>query len=389
MTRISRLLPLALLQLPMAATAGFFAPAAGESESTAVAAADPGIEAWASAYEDYQPGTNVDAGFRTPQKALGYPGNSNGGNEGFTYDIVSLGRGGSITLRFPAPIEDRPGFDFAVFENSFDDTFLELARVEVSSDGNNFFAFPAFSLTPNPVSSFGNVDTTDIEQVAGKYRGGFGTPFDLAQLAGTPGLDLDHVRYVRLVDIVGDGNAPNDLDPQSLADWLGITVEELPEDLRTAAENAPAAIYDPYPTSGSAGFDLDAVGVMSVGTVPAVIDIDPWSAGNEVDPESTALIPVAVLSSSIAAGGADDFDATTIDTGSIGFGPAGAPVAAGPYFTDFNADGQTDIGFSFQTQDTGIACGDTAAPISGMTTSGVAFDGSDSVTTPDCPGCHP
>ena len=44
------------------------------------------------------------------------------------------------------------------------------------------------------------------------------------------------VRWVRLVDIVGDG---------SCTDSFG------------------RVIYDPYPTEGSAGFDLDAVGVIN------------------------------------------------------------------------------------------------------------------------------
>jgi hypothetical protein len=262
------LVALAATCTPLAQAAGIFAPAAGQPGSTAVAAASPAIQAWASNVVSYAPGTYVDAGFQTPLKALGPAGNSDGGNAGFTFDIVSLGRGGSITLGFADPIFDGPGFDFAVFENAFNDTFLELAYVEVSSDGSNFFAFPAFSLTPLPVSAFGAVDTTNIEGVGGKYRAGYGAPFDLAQLAGTPGLDVYNVGFVRILDIVGDGSAPNDLTPQALADWLGVPLASLPPSLAAIASGAPAAIYDPYPTTGSAGFDLDAVGAMNVAVVP-------------------------------------------------------------------------------------------------------------------------
>jgi len=255
-----------------ASAVGIFAPAAGQPGSQAVAADDPSIAGWAAGFVDYLPGSEVDSEFRTPARALGPAGNSDGDDDvSFALDVVSLGRGGAITLLFDQPLRDGPGFDFAVFENSFSDTFLELARVEVSSDGVNFFAFDGFSLTASPVGAFGNVDPTEIEQLAGKYRGGYGTPFDLAQLAGTPGLDLGNVGFVRIVDIIGDGSAPNDLNPASLAAWIGIPADELSPVLADIAGNAPSVIYDPFPTVGSAGFDLDAVAVLNVVPVPGAI----------------------------------------------------------------------------------------------------------------------
>ena len=54
-------------------------------------------------------------------------------------------------------------------------------------------------------------------------------------------VDLSAVTHVRLIDIVGDG---------TYMDSLGNPV------------------YDPYPTSGSAGFDLDAVGVSNGADYP-------------------------------------------------------------------------------------------------------------------------
>ena len=44
--------------------------------------------------------------------------------------VVSLGEGGTITLRFEPPISDGDGDDFAVFENSVVEGFLELAERE-------------------------------------------------------------------------------------------------------------------------------------------------------------------------------------------------------------------------------------------------------------------
>lgn len=209
--------------------AGPYAPAAGEIGSTAVAKDDTVIEAWATAVVNYSPGSDVDTEFQTPNKAIGPA-------QGTSGDVVSLGRGGEITLTFDAPIRDGIGPDLVVFENSINDTFLELGFVEVSSDGTNFFRFENDSLTPSPVDAFSEVDPTNVRNLAGKYRQGFGTPFDLEELFGvSPLLNTANVTHVRLVDIVGDGSQ---------------------------TDTSGDVIYDPYPTIGSAGLDVDAVGVI-------------------------------------------------------------------------------------------------------------------------------
>lgn len=217
------------------AAAGPYPPAAGASGSTALAKDDPRFVAWATGWTNYLVGTDCNAQWQTPEKALGPA-------TGASTDIVCLGNGGQITLTFDAFISDGPGWDFAVFENSFSDTFLELAFVEVSSNGVDFFRFPNASLTPNPVAAFGAVDPTNLHNLAGKYRAGFGTPFDLAELDGaSPLLDVRAISHVKIIDIVGDGSA---LD----------------------SEGRP--IYDPHPTTGSGGFDLEAVGVINAAPVP-------------------------------------------------------------------------------------------------------------------------
>lgn len=227
----------ACLAGPLPCTAGPYAGAAGTSNTTAIAADDPRFVAWADDWTDYQVGPEVDPQWQNPENALGPA-------EGDIYSIVSLGRGGSITLTFRAPITDGPRWDFAVFENSFNDTFLELAYVEVSSDGIHFFRLANASLTPEPVPSYGAVDSTDIDGLAGKYRAGYGTPFDLSDLRdSSPLLDLSHITHVRLVDVIGDG---------------------------TCTDSCGRPIYDPYPTTGSAGFDLDAVGVINSAERPRI-----------------------------------------------------------------------------------------------------------------------
>jgi hypothetical protein len=226
---------IAFLLIGGPAMAGPYAPAAGTPGSTAMHMDDAAFVSWATGWENYQVGSNVDAKWQTPDLAMGKA-------VGDSFDIVSLGRGGQITLTFDAPITDGAGFDFAVFENSFNDTFLELGYVEVSSNGVDYFRFENDSLTQNPVDGFGAVDPTDIDGFGGKYQQGYGTPFDLADLAGvSEDLDIYNISHIRILDIIGDG---------------------------TFSDTDGDVIYDPYPTIQSAGFDLDAIGVVNANSVP-------------------------------------------------------------------------------------------------------------------------
>ena len=158
---------------------------------------------------------------------------------------VSLGDAGIATLEFNPPIANAEGYDFAVFENGFPTQggyFLELAFVEVSSDGQFFVRFPATSLTDTSqqVNTFGLIDPTQINNLAGKYEIGYGTPFDLTELDNIPELDIQHITHIRLLDVIGN-----------IADSL------------VTFDAAGRKINDPFPTPfPSGGFDLDAVGVI-------------------------------------------------------------------------------------------------------------------------------
>ena len=225
-----------------AATSGPFCGPVGSTGCDAVAYNSQTIKAWATActlVRGSQNLSNPDAPlvtFGTEAEAVGPAGTS-------TTNVVSLGDGGSATLTFAAPIKNGPGADFAVFENSFNDNFLELAFVEVSSDGQRFVRFPATSLTQtySQIGGNGSVDPTCINNLAGKYRVGYGTPFDLNELRDSTGLDINNITHVRVVDVVGS------IDPQlGTYDAFG------------------HIINDPFPTiSYSAGFDLDGVGVIN------------------------------------------------------------------------------------------------------------------------------
>ena len=236
--------------------AGPYAPRVGQPGSTAVSMDDPNIIAWVTGYQDYVVGTDCDTGWQTPDNAIGEAVGIPDTN------IVCLGRGGEITLVFDSGIGDGEGDDFVVFENAVTDFFLEIGYVEVSSDGVNFFRFYCDSQTTSTVTSY--LDPTNITGFASKYIAGYGTPFDLAEFRDfSPLLDVDDVRYVRIVDIVGDG---------------------------TYTDSSGKVIYDPYPTIGSAGFDLDGIGVIHMRTV----DFDQNGC---VDADDLSIFAAAWLSS--------------------------------------------------------------------------------------------
>jgi hypothetical protein len=238
---------LSLGSIALGAMPGPYAPAAGEPGSTAIRDDDARFRGWATGFTDLvrgpqnikQPAGNL-ASFGVGENALGAADAS----QSEQFNVVSLGDGGRITLTFAQGIGNGPGADFAVFENGFDKTFLELAFVEVSSDGTNFFRFPAFSLTQTTTQtgSFGAVDPTNIHNLAGKYEVGYGVPFDLADLGVQPGLDLQHVTHVRMVDVIG-----------------------IVEPAYASRDSQGRIINDPWPTTfESGGFDLDAVGVINL-----------------------------------------------------------------------------------------------------------------------------
>lgn len=165
-------------------------------------------------------------------------------------EVLSLGDSGVATLRFSPAIYNGDGADFAVFENGFqnpansEEAFLELAFVEVSSDGIHYFRFPATSNTLSTVQIAGSGEYMNarlIDNLAGKYIAQYGTPFDLENLKGTAGLDINNINYIRVIDVIGAINGYQSTDRNG------------------------QKINDPYPTAfPTGGFDLDAIGAINI-----------------------------------------------------------------------------------------------------------------------------
>lgn len=150
----------------------------------------------------FGPGQNIgQAAFPAP--ILGPP--QGGGDAQGSFDVVSLGNGGHVTVAFGGTrIVDGPGPDFIVFENAFlaggdpSAPFAELATVEVSVDGELWTAFPC-TATSAPYGTcagwhpvYANAKENDIDPLDPAVAGG--DAFDLAELG------VSEARYVRITD---------------------------------------------------------------------------------------------------------------------------------------------------------------------------------------------
>lgn len=247
-----------------------FAPAAGQPESTAIHVDSSCFVSWAIncqvqrgyitiADSSFAYNESVFASYGMDSDAIGKP---NG-------QVVSLGDRGIALLEFIPPIANGSSWDFAVFENALNDTFLELAFVEVSSDGENFFRFPATSLTQTDVqtASFGTTNPEKINNLAGKYRSQYGTPFDLSELPDNSFLDKSKVRFVRLIDVVGSIN---------------------PE--YASYDSHGNIVNDPWPTLfNTSGFDLDGIGVINNSLNTSITEVEPNSVNVFPNPSKEIL----------------------------------------------------------------------------------------------------
>ena len=225
-----------------------FAPPAGQPGTTAIARDSSIIIDWAKDCQVWRGFINI------ADTTASYNGFTRASYGSVLYAsgpsdeyVISLGDHGYALLTFNPPIVNKAGPDFAVFENSFGDFFLELAFVEVSSDGENFIRFPAITLVPEnlQVETFGTIDARLIHNFAGKYRMGFGTPFDLDDLRDSSGVDLNRITHIIIRDAGGC------IHP-----------------LYATYDSQGHKVNDPWPTPfDTGGFDLDAHGVIN-NTVP-------------------------------------------------------------------------------------------------------------------------
>jgi hypothetical protein len=278
------------------------------------ASAQTSAQFFASQVVRYSPGPG-NSGFANPQLALGGP--QGGGAYYGSLHVVTLGVQGELVLGFAAnqTLTNGTGADLVVFENPYwfgTNTFAELVRVGISSNGSDFAFFPTWCGVTGPVGPYGTIDSHLVSGFAGvnpvlanvttnslspfdPTQGG-GDAFDLSALSGdalvqSGKVNLNAIRYVLLKDVLGDGSEH---------------------------DSSGNPIYDPTgnmqpPFSNATSADIDAIAVIH----GLVTTAWPGDANND---GAVDVIDLGIL-------------ATNYDTAS------GATWAMG----DFNGDGAVDV----------------------------------------------
>lgn len=241
--------------------------------TTLASAADP----WADAVVSYSPGTTPAPGYTDPSVALGEPTRFTGigvfpsvvsafSSAFMPTEIVSIGEGGSLVVRFDEPIVDDPthrfGIDLLIFSNFFfvdadypngtvgDPPFLfgpnfGDATVEVSADGIDYY--PVYVRDDLLFPTQGYLDSGPFDVVPGLVPTNFLRPMNpaltVADFAG-----LTYAEVLALYDGSG-GGIPVDISTSGLAFAHYVRVS-VPDDKNNATNlrvqiDAMAAVPEP------------------------------------------------------------------------------------------------------------------------------------------------
>jgi len=230
------------------------------------------VTGYADSVVSYDPGAGYSAGYTNPAVVLGEPSTVNPYGEAVdvfdppygTDQIVSIGEGGSLTLKFKTPILNHPknrfGIDFMIYGNS---GFI------ITND----FDFETFSWIGTPAT-----DGSLFAQNDGETRVSVsmdGKRFCVLDPSLAPPVD-----YLYPTDGSGDFHAP--VDPTlTQADFSGLIGGDI------------QALY--YGSAGGAGYDLswarDAKGKPV--RLPGVryVRIEVLSGKSEIDAVSAVFVP--------------------------------------------------------------------------------------------------
>jgi hypothetical protein len=115
-----------------------------------------------------------------------------------------------------------------------------------------------------------------------------------------------------------------------------------------------------------------ALGIAEQATPPPdVLTVPVDIIEDRVNLASDSGISVAILTDA-------SFDALQVDVSTVRFGPDEAPVFR-KRVEDSDGDGDLDLRVRFRLDETGIACGDTEATLTGATAAGQLFTGTDAI----------
>ncbi len=186
------------------------------------------VSPYAQQVVSYQPGAGAGHGQdKLPGVVLGPPDGK--GERAASLQVLSLGVGGEIVLGFgELAIIDGPGPDLIVFENPFwamgdpEQVFVELGEVAVSEDGEVWHTFPCDTTAASPGRWPGcagwtptlRYDAALMSPLDPQRTGG--DAFDLAELG------IARARFVRVRDMAMQGAGPSagfDLDAVGLVHY--------------------------------------------------------------------------------------------------------------------------------------------------------------------------
>jgi len=238
-----------------------------------------------------------------------------------------------------------------------------------AGQGNDFAAI-LWALDPHPLS-IEAMSPVDIEVTAPDGRSISGERTSIPGAAYSEFENSEaHTTIIVLVPFPLAGDYEITVTPKpgaSLSDVYSLTVT-IGETTTVLVDNQQLGSIPPEPF------------VASVPERVATVDVDIKPGGdlNSVNVKNRGVIPVAILTTST-------FDATTVDSRSVVFGPSRAREAHGRgHISDADGDGDLDMLLHFNNQDTGIVCRQTSAALTGETIEGNAIEGSDSILTVGC-----
>lgn len=258
---------------------------------------------------------------------------------------VGLGLVGTILVA-ALPVSGQPTFDSVVGAGAAGFCTFEV-EAQSGPNGESPQGFVSFDCAIGPIE--GNVTQLCVSGNEGIVSG---------QVVSGPYSGSGYNFYVR-----DNGQLPERADALRL-ELLGYIPSSCPEFNLIS----PAGV--------SAGDVIVTDGIQNV--IEVAIDFKPGNDSNTINPRNQGKIVVAILSN-------DGFDAAMTNPDTVTFGATGkeaAPVWRA--MTDVDGDGHLDLALRFNTEDTGIQCGDTAAFLSGETYDGEAIEGFDFLRTVGC-----
>ncbi|MHC4993308.1 MAG: hypothetical protein ACYTGC_20260 [Planctomycetota bacterium] len=276
------------------------------SASATAAAGGVGDDPFVDAVEAYEPGTGAAAGYDDPAAALGPPERCTGdgvfpgvvsimNSPWLTTEIVSIGEGGSLVLRFDTPVEDHPdnpfGVDLLIFGNAFfvdggggiDGIFADGGLVEVSPDNRRWATIEgvtADGLFPTQ----GYLDVGPFDETPGLVESDFTLPVNPA-FTMTHFLGRSYAEAVKVYAGAG-GGTPVDIGPSGFDQISYVRISST----RPGAAIEIDAVSDVTPrTPGDANGD----GVVGVDDLLAVvIQWGPIAPGTRADFDASGLVDV-------------------------------------------------------------------------------------------------